>query len=117
MHELTCQCPEPLGLLVPDNEKIVGGNPRQRDGKADACAEGVGVEGKGDHEEAGEREQGRDEERHLESKEEVHQTLHQTPEKLRVVTEGETEMGCGWGHLPSALSLIEKYLEWAETRD
>lgn len=66
MKRLTGHSSKPLGLLVPDDEKIVRRDPRQRDDEADPRAERVGVERKGDHEETCEGEQRRDEQRHLE---------------------------------------------------
>lgn len=56
---------EPLGFLIPHNEEIICGDSGQCDEEADPGAKGVRVEGEKDHEEAGEGEQGRDEQRHL----------------------------------------------------
>lgn len=64
-QRLTWRSSKPLGFLVPYDEEIIGGDPSQRDDEADACTEGVRIQGQGDHEETGEGEQGRDEQRHL----------------------------------------------------
>ena len=66
LKRLTGHSSKPLGLLVPYDKKIVRRDPRQRDDEADARTERVGVEGQGNHEEACEGKQRRDEQRHLE---------------------------------------------------
>lgn len=80
---------EPLGFLIPHNEEVIRGDSGQCDEEANPGAKGVRVKGENDHEEAGEGEQGRDEQRHLEHS----QKKTTSPNFKRPGVEGTSHVG------------------------